>query len=239
MTETAQLAALERTLVGAAARQAVRRRYRRRLIVGLAVAAPLLLAVAGSVASTHGLFGRGVDQQFSALRDDRLITLAPPSDDLSDALGALPRDRASRRSWVISGQRITGYTTPRGRFCFLFGPLTGGCVQPGELSPPTPVSYSMDFGPTTFRIYGLAYDGVTGISLRARGLTRPVHVVRNALYLSERSFAGGPEFNGTLIVHLRGGAVTRMRVHIAGGHRPTGKVLPLLPGVMPAGNTAT
>jgi hypothetical protein len=61
--EVARLAALERTLAGAAARQVQRRRLRRRrLVVLFAVAAPLALAVAGSVASTQGFFG-GVDQQ--------------------------------------------------------------------------------------------------------------------------------------------------------------------------------
>ena len=70
--EVGRLAALERTLVGAAARQAQRRRLRRRRVVAiLAVAAPLVLA-AGSVASTQGFFN-GVDQQLSTLRDDRLI----------------------------------------------------------------------------------------------------------------------------------------------------------------------
>jgi hypothetical protein len=236
--EVARLAALERTLVGAAARQAQRRRFRRRrLIIALAVVAPLTLAAAASVASTQGLFG-SVDQQFSTLRDDRLISLAPAPPGLFDSLGALPRDRASRRSWVIAGRRVTGYTTPSGAFCFRFGPLTGGCVHPGELTAANPVSFTVDYGPKTFRVYGLAYDGVTEISLRTAGVTRPVLVAHNALYFEDSSLGSARQFTGTLIVHLRGGAITKLPIHMSGGPRPTGNVLPILPGLMPEGNTA-
>jgi hypothetical protein len=237
--EVSRLAALERTLVGAAARQAQRRRLRRRrLIITLAVVAPLTLAAAASVASTQGLFGSSVDQQFSALRDDRLISLAPASPGLFDSLGALPRDRASRRSWVIAGHRVTGYTTPSGAFCFRFGRFTGGCVHPGELTAANPVSYTVDYGPRTFRVYGLAYDGVTGISLRTGGVTRPVLFAHNALYFEDSSLGGARQLTGTLIVHLRGGAITNLPIRVSGGPRPTGKVVPILPGLVPAGDTA-
>lgn len=60
------LAALERTLVRAAARQAERRRLRRRrVVVLLALAVPVVLAAAASVAATQlafgGIFG-GIDE---------------------------------------------------------------------------------------------------------------------------------------------------------------------------------
>lgn len=236
--EVGRLAALERTLVGAAARQAQRRRLRRRRVVAiLAVAAPLMLA-AGSVASTQGFFN-GVDQQLSALRDDRLVSHdAPAPAGLFEALGALPRDPASRRSWLIAGLRVTGYTTPGGNFCFRFGPLTGGCVHPGELNASNPVTYTVDYGPKTFRVYGLAFDGVTGISLRARGVTRRVLLLRNAVYIDDASLGGSGRFTGALIVHLRGGQVLRLPIRSAGGLRPIRTFLPILPGATPAGDTA-
>ena len=101
---------------------------------------------------------------------------------------------------------MTGYTTPGGNFCFRFGPLTGGCVHPGELNASNPVAYTVDYGPKTFRVYGLAIDGVTSVSLRARGVTRRVLLVRNAVYIDDASLGGSGRFTGTLIVHLRGGA---------------------------------
>jgi hypothetical protein len=236
--EAGRLAALERTLLGAATRQAQRRRSRRRrVIVVLAVAAPLLLAAAASVASTQGFFG-GVDQQLSTLRDDRLIAHGKPATGLFHALGALPRDRASRRSWLIAGRRVTGYTTPGGSFCFRFGPFTGGCIRPGDLTAANPVAFTVDYGPKTFRVYGLAIDGVTAVSLRARGITRRVLVVRNAVYIDDGSLGGLRPLTAMLIVHLRGGAIARMPIRASGGLRPTGKVLPILPGAMPAGDTA-
>ena len=227
--EVARLAQLERMLVAAASRQVQRRRFRRRrLVVMLAVAAPLVLAVAGSVASTQRFFG-GVDQQLSALRDDRLVSPSAPRARLFDALGALPRDQRSSRSWLVAGRRVTGYTTRGGSFCFRFGPFTGGCINPGELSSASPVAVTLDDGPTTFRVYGLAFDGVTGIELRAGGVTRPVLLSRNAVYLENDSLGGIRGFSGTLVVHLRGGGVTRLPLHSAGGLRPSKKFLPVFP----------
>ena len=203
----------------------------------IAVAAPLVLAVGGSVASTQGFFG-DVDQQLSALRDDRLVSLTAPQARLFEALGALPRDQKSSRSWLVAGRRVTGYTTRGGSFCFRFGPFTGGCVNPGELSSSSPVAVTIDHGPETFRVYGLAFDGVTGIELRAGGVTRPLFLARNAVYLENDSLGGLRSFSGTLVVHLRGGGVTRLPLRSAGGLRPSKKFLPIFPGSMPAGNTA-
>ena len=236
--EAGRLAALERTLVGAAARQAQRRRSRRRRVIAvLAVAGPLVLAAAGAVASTQG-FLSSVDQQLSTLRDDRLIVHGGPSTGLVEALGALPRDRASRRSWLIAGRRVTGYTTPSGSFCFRFGPFTGGCIRPGELTPANPVAYTVDYGPKTFRVYGLAIDGVTSVTLRARGVTRRVLLVRNAVYIDDGSLGGLGPLTGSLTVHLSGGAVARMPIRASGGLRPSARFLPILPGAMPVGDTA-
>jgi len=236
--EVSRLAKLEWTLVGAAGREAERRRTRRRrAIVVCAVAAPLALAAAASIAATHGYLG-GVDEQFGALRDDRLIPQIGPSAQLTDELGARPRDHSSRRAWIVSGQRVVGYTTPGGSFCYVFGSLTGGCLQPGQLTSATPVSPTVEYGPRTFRIYGLAMDGVTSISLTARGATWRGNLVRNAFYLQANALAGTQVLTGTLIVRMHGGAVVRVPVRARGGLRPARAFLPILPGVLPAGDTA-
>lgn len=236
--EVSRLAKLERTLVGAAGREAQRRRTRRRRVILLcAVAAPLALAAIASIAATRGYLG-GVDQQFGALRDDRLIPRLGPSAQLTGELGARPRDRSSQRAWIVSGQRVVGYTTPGGSFCYVFGSLTGGCLQPGQLTSATPVSPTVEYGPRTFRIYGLAMDGVTSISLRARGATWRGNLVRNAFYLQANALGGTGILTGTLIVRLHGGAIVRVPVRARGGLRPARAFLPILPGVLPAGDTA-
>jgi hypothetical protein len=239
--EISRLAALERTLMGAAAREAQRRRTRRRrLVAALAVAVLLvMLAAAASLAATRGFFD-GVDQQLTALRDDRLIPRTAPSPGLAYALGARPRDAAGRREWVIAGKRLSGFTTASGSFCFRFGRLTGGCVQPGELTPENPLSYTYDYGPATFRVYGLAMDGVRSVSLRARGVTHRVLLVRNAIYFAEPSLGGTGRLAATLLVRMHAGTTLSIPILARGGIAPTGNVLPRLrlPGAMPAGDTA-
>lgn len=235
--EAGRLAALEQTLLGAAARESQRRRLRRRRTVAvLAVAAPLTLA-AGSVAATHG-FLSAVEGQFATLRDDRLIPHTAPSARLSNALGTAPRDWESRRAWLVAGQRVSGYITPHGTFCYRFGALTGGCVAADELTPSNPISYSYDYGPKTFRVYGLAIDGVMEVSLQARGVTRRVELARNAIYLADDSLGGTGRFSGALIVRMRSGATVRLPIRASGGLRPTGTILPILPGLIPARDTA-
>jgi hypothetical protein len=236
--EAGQLAKLERTLVGAAGREAERRRTRRRrTIVLCAVAAPLALAAVASIAATRGYLG-SVDARLGALRDDRLIPRIAPSARLTDEFGARPRERTSQRALVIAGHRVVGYTTAGGSFCYLFGSLTGGCLRPGELTSATPVSPTVEYGPRAFRIYGLALDGVASISLSARGATWRGSVVRNAFYLQADALAGTRLLTGTLIVRLHDGAVVRVPVRARGGQRRGTGFRPIIPGVLPAGDTA-
>lgn len=232
--ESHRLAALELTLVRAAACQLERRRVRRRrAILLVALAAPLMLAAAASVAAS-GIFSGGVDQQLSTLRDDRLIARSDPA--ASAAFGARPRDPASRRAWLIRGHRVSGYTTPGGSFCFAFAGLTGGCLPAGTLTAAVPIDLTTDYGPHTFRVYGLAMDGVASISLRARGVTRRVPMGRNAFYFDDGSLGGTREFSGTVVVRMRNGATRRIpfRVGVVAVPRP----LPNLTGLMPVEDTA-
>ena len=160
--EQLRLAALERTLVAAAERQAQRRRRRRRRAVVLAaVAAPLTLAAAGSVAAT-GFFA-SADRHLSALRDERLEASAHATTWIAGAAGKQPRDAGGRRTWLVGGHRVTGFTAADGSFCFRFAGGAGGCLAKPGLTLATPVDVMIDNAPGTLRVYGLAMDGVTAV----------------------------------------------------------------------------
>jgi len=233
--ESRRLAALEHALAGAAAEQvARRRRRRRRAIVVPALAAPLALAAAGSMAAT-GVFG-GVDRQLSVLRDDRLLRPAAAGAKLESAAGTRPIDH-SRRSWRVGDRRVTGYTTAAGAFCFEFGGLTGGCLPKTGLSAADPVDVMTDNGPGVLRVYGLAMDGVTAVSLRAGGVTRAAAIARNAFFLEAPTLGRARGFTATLVVRLGDGRVRRIPLRFGGSAAP-GVHLPRLPGIMPAANAA-
>ncbi len=230
-SEAQRLALLEATLVGAAAAQAGRRRRRRRRSVILAaVVAPLVLVAAGSVARTGTV--RGVDHNLSALRDDRLTAPGTPAGTLMRAIGARPRDRESERSWRVGTQRVIGYTTPSGMFCFRFVALTGGCLSRDTLTDARPLGATVDHLNRHVRVYGLATDDVVGVTVRAQSVTRRAAMGRNAFYLQFDSPDGGRGFTLTLIAHLRDGGIRRMHIPIAETDIRPPKALPALPGAL-------
>lgn len=236
--ETSRLAALERTLVGAAAQLAQRRKQRRRrTLVLAALAAPLVLAAAASVAATGTFFG-GVDLQLATLRDDRLAARPGEVTTLTRAVDALPRDRASERAWLVAGHRVMGYTAANGSFCYQFRGLTGGCLQPGVLTSDYPLDASLDYGPQTFRVYGIATDDVVAVSLRAQGVTLRATVKRNAFFLEKTSFGGTRGFSATLIAGMRDGTTRRLPLRVGGIDRSAWKPAPRFPGLVPGAHTA-
>jgi hypothetical protein len=235
--ETERLALLESTLVRAAGVQAGRRRRRRRRgVVLAAVAAPLVLVAAGSVART-GSF-RGVDHNLSALRDDRLAAPAGAAARLAGPVGARSRDRESERSWLVGTQRVIGYTTPSGRFCYSFVALTAGCLSRATLTRAHPLNPSLDRMTGRVRIYGLAADDVIGVTVRTNGVTRRAAMGRNAFYLQLNSLGGGRGFTLTVVAHLRDGGIRQMRIPVGEMETPP-KALPALPGALaPVEDTA-
>jgi hypothetical protein len=81
-------------------------------------------------------------------------------------------------------------------------------------------------------------DGVSAVSLRARGVTRRAAVSRNACCLEANSLGSGKGFTGTLIVRFRNGTTRRVPLRIGGYERSTSNMLPRLPGLVPVGDTA-
>jgi hypothetical protein len=229
------LGSLERVLVGAAAEQAGRlRRRRRRAIILVALSAPLLLAAAASTAKS-GFFLR-IDRHLSTLRDDRLQAPAGSATRLEGAMGVKAGAKALR--WRVAGQQVIGYTTPGGRFCFTFVGLTGGCLSKDTLSPAEPVDVTTDNGAGEFRIYGLVVDGVKALSLRVHGVTRRVAVAHNAFFLSAPALSREHDFDGVLLVRMADGTTLRKVLHIGGTASHSRRVLPRLPGSLPAEDAA-
>ncbi len=235
-----RLAALEVTLVAAAEAQARRhRRRRRRAIVLMAVAAPLVLVAAGSLAAT-GLFSRGVDQNLSALRDERLLAPTAQVAKITSALGARPRDRRSERSWRVGGRRVVGYTTPAGAFCFIFTGLGGGCLQAHVLGTATPLDASANNGVGVLAIYGLATDTVTSIGVRLHGVTHRAAMSHNAFLFESDSLGSKDSLALTLIVRFRDGTTRQVPMRADGATLPRLHPQPRLPGALaPIGDTAT
>jgi hypothetical protein len=236
--ETERLALLEATLVGAAAVQARRRQRRRRRALVLAVViAPLALAAAGSVARTGVL--KGVDHNLSTLRDDRFAAPAGAAAKLAGALGARSRDRQSERRWRVGSQRVVGYTTPSGRFCYSFVALTGGCLAGETLTNAHPLNPTIEHPGGLVRIYGLAADEVIGVTVRAGAVRRRAALGRNAFYFQMNSPGGRQGFTLTLVAQLRDGAFRQMRIPVGEMDTRPSKMLPRLPGVLtPVEDTA-
>ena len=116
--------ALERTLVGAAGRAgaAAADAAAPRVIVLRAVAAPLTLAAAASMAR------RGLSSAASTSNSRHCATTACSAAPARlrgsvGALGARPRDARAAARWLVAGQRVMGYTTPSGSFCLRFAGL--------------------------------------------------------------------------------------------------------------------
>jgi hypothetical protein len=234
-----RLAALEGTLVAAAEEQAGRHRRRhRRAVVLMVIAAPLVLAAAGSVAAT-GLFFRGVDQNLSALRDERLLAPTAQAAKITSAVGARPRDRRSERSWRVGGRRVVGYTTPAGSFCFMFSGLGGGCLQAHVLGTATPVDATTVNGVGVLDVFGLATDSVTSIGVRVHGVTHRAAISHNA-FLFESALGGKDTLALTLIVKFRDGTTRQVPMRADGATLPRFHPQPRLPGALaPVGDTAT
>jgi hypothetical protein len=230
--EAERLATLETALMGAAATQASRRRRRRRRgVVLAAVVAPLVLAAAGSVAGMGVL--RGVDHNLSTLRDDRLS--APPRAvaGIEASLGARSRDGESTREWYVGPQRVVGYTTPAGRFCYTFVARAGGCLSRAALTPGRPLNLNVDSHVSPIRLYGLASDDVIAVTVVDRGVTRSAALAHNAFYFQFAAAGGRRGFALTIVAHMRGGATRRMRVPIGEPAAKPSKTLPALPGALP------
>ncbi len=163
------------------------------------------------------------DRHLSALRDERLEASAHATTWIAGAAGKQPRDAVGGRTWLVGGHRVTGFTAADGSFCFRCARGAGGCLAEPGLSLATPVTVMSDNAPGTLRVYGLAMDGITAVSLRARGVTRRAAMGRNAFYLGANALGSRKGFAGTLIVRYGGGTTRLVSLRIGGYERRTPK----------------
>jgi hypothetical protein len=133
---------------------------------------------------------------------------------------------------------VIGYTAPGGSFCFRFEKLTGGCLQPGAPTTHNPVDTIIDYGPETFRVYGLAIGEVAAVSLHVHGVTRRAIIEHNAFFLEEKSLGGTRGFSATLIVRLRDGTTRDLPLHVGPLDSDPPRSLSPFPGVLLGVNAA-
>jgi hypothetical protein len=237
--EQDRLAALEATLVGAAAALAQKRlRRRRRAVTLAAVVAPLTLAAAGSIAATG--FFHGVDHNLSMLRDDRLQPTAHVAAGIEEAMGTRSRDHQSERTFRVGGVKVFGFPTPSGRFCYFFTGYTSGCLTAKTLTRARPVDSVVDHDAKVFRVYGIAIDSVKNITLRLDGAARRVTLAHNAFFFSSGALANSHPFTFTLILGFRDGTTRELPVRVSSTTTSHSELKPKLPGLLaPAEDAAT
>jgi hypothetical protein len=144
-----------------------------------------------------------------AAASDPSLTSTDPADgdaaaQLAGAAGVSGSTQAPQ-SWQVGGRAVLGYTADDGRFCFEFRELTGGCVSAGTLSDRRPLDVTVDHGPATFRVYGLALDGVTSVAVRIDGSDHQAELAHNAFAFSDDALGATPSATGELVATMSDG----------------------------------
>ena len=218
-SETGRLAALERTLVGAAAQQAERRRGR----------------------DGARSCSRRWRRRSSSSPQARWL---PRGCSEASILASQPCAQ-STSPWLPGSRRARSRATSRAIACRLSPPrvvASASCsvhsragLQPGMLTADAPVGLATDYGPGSFRVYGLAADDVTAVSVRARGVTRRRDGAQRVLSPGRFPRRQGP-IERYIDRPMRDGPTRHVPFAVDRYNLP--RVLPSLPGFAPAANTA-
>jgi hypothetical protein len=176
------------------------------------------LATAASSASDDGGAAAGT-LQLAAVGDPTLASTDPSDSDdaakLVYATGVAASDAAAApQTWKVGDRSVLGYDASGGRFCFEFRSLGGGCLQPGVLTDELPVDLTTDYGPGTFRAYGLALDGVTAVSVSVGGSSRPAAFAHNAFYFSDDALGGTAGIAGEVVATMSDGTTRKVPFHV-------------------------
>jgi hypothetical protein len=155
--------------------------------IALALTAGIGGAAYATAASGDG--GPGGGLPIAAVTDPALTSSSQADGDaaaqLSVAAGVVAGTQAAPQVWTVGEQSVLGYTSGDGRFCFEFRQLTGGCLAAGTLTDAQPLDITLDHGPSTFHVYGIALDGVTGVTVHVGTTTREAQFAHNAFFVSD------------------------------------------------------
>ncbi len=119
------------------------------------------------------------------------------------------------QAWEVGGRGVLGYSAADGRFCFVFRGLTGGCLAAGSLTDEQPLDITTDYGPGTFRVYGLALDGVTAVSIRIGATEYPAAFAHNAFFFSDAARGGTAGISGELVATVSDGSARTQRFGVS------------------------
>jgi hypothetical protein len=125
--------------------------------------------------------------------------------DLLQATG-VAGDATAPQVWHVGNRSVLGYSADDGRFCFEFRGLAGGCLQAGALSDGKPLDATLDHGSATFRVYGIALDGVTGVAVRVDGSERPADLAHNAFAFSDNALGATTATTMELVATMSDGS---------------------------------
>jgi hypothetical protein len=153
--------------------------------------------------------GSGGGLGITAVTDPGL-TSSDPADgqaaaQFSVATGVAAGTKAAPQVWSVGGHSVLGYTSADGRFCFEFRQLTGGCLAAGTLTDAQPLDITIDHGPSTFRVYGIALDGVTGVTLHVGTATREADFAHNSFAVSDDALGATNEAAGEVVATMSDG----------------------------------
>jgi hypothetical protein len=155
--------------------------------IALALSAGIGGVAYATAASGDG--GSGGDLQIAAVTDPALTSSSQADGDaaaqLSVAAGVAAGTQAAPQVWTVGGQSVLGYTAGDGRFCFEFRQLAGGCLAAGTLTDAHPLDITLDHGPSTFHLYGIALDGVTAVTVHVGTATHEAQFAHNAFFVSD------------------------------------------------------
>jgi hypothetical protein len=154
----------------------------------------------------------------AAITDPALTSTAASDGAAAGALSRMTgvsRSAASPQVWNVGGRSVLGYTADDGRFCFEFRGLTGGCLQAGALGDQAPLEVTLDHARATFRVYGLALDGVTGVAVRIDGGEHQADLAHNAFAFSDDALGTTTATTMELVATMSDGTTRTQTVPIS------------------------
>jgi hypothetical protein len=178
------------------------------------IALALALGAGGAAFATSsagaGSGGGGANNTIpiTAITDPALTSTDPAASDTATELSHLAgvsRDASAPQAWSVGDHAVVGYRADDGRFCFEFVELTGGCLSAGALRDEQPLDVTVDHGPSTFRVYGLALDGVVAVAVRVGGQVRQADFAHNAFSFSDDALGATSASSGELVATMSDG----------------------------------